>query len=155
MINTLGGLNNRIDMAYESTNLNLDEWKFSHLNNKKNKTNKGKKSYLFVKVLVTQSCPTLCYFMDCGPSGSSVHGILQARILEWVAMPFSRGSSQPRDQTLVSCIAGRFFTIWGSWKAHNKTLAFLSWNLRSRGKKCHSKKWFEEIMPPEIPKVVK
>ena len=43
-------------------------------------------------------------------SGSSVHGILQERILEWVAIPFSRGSSQPRDQTQVSCIAGRFFT---------------------------------------------
>jgi len=48
--------------------------------------------------------------MDCSPSGSSVHRILQARILEWVAMPSSRGSSQPRDQTGVSCIAGRFFT---------------------------------------------
>ena len=50
--------------------------------------------------------------MDCSPPGSSVHEILQARILEWVAIPFSRGSSQPRDQTQVSCIAGRFFTIW-------------------------------------------
>ena len=48
--------------------------------------------------------------MDCSPPGSSVHGILQARILEWVAMPFSRGSSQPRDGTWISCIAGRFFT---------------------------------------------
>ena len=52
---------------------------------------------LKVKVLVAQSCPTLCDTMDCSPSGSSVHGILQARILEWVAVPFSRGSSQPRD----------------------------------------------------------
>src|SRR5574337_612499 len=49
--------------------------------------------------------------MDCSPPGSSVHGILRARILEWVAIPFSRGSSQPRDQTQVSCIAGSFFTI--------------------------------------------
>ena len=48
----------------------------------------------------------------CSRPGSSVHGILQARILERVAIPFSRGSSQPRDQTWVSCIAGRFFTIW-------------------------------------------
>jgi len=47
--------------------------------------------------------------MDCSPSGSTVHGILQARILEWVAMLFFRGSSQPRDQTQVSCIAGGFF----------------------------------------------
>ena len=46
------------------------------------------------------------------PPGSSVHGILQARILEWVANPFSRGSSRPNDQTQVSCIAGRFLTIW-------------------------------------------
>ena len=50
-------------------------------------------------------------YMDCSPSGSSVHGILQVSILEWVAMPFSRGSSQPRDQAQVSHIAGRFFTI--------------------------------------------
>ena len=49
--------------------------------------------------------------MDCSPPGSSVHGILQARILEWVAVPFSRGSSQRRDQMWVSCIAGRFFII--------------------------------------------
>ena len=58
-----------------------------------------------------QSCPTLCGPMDCSPPGSSVHGILQARILEWVAISFSRGSSQPRDQTWVSPIAGKFFTI--------------------------------------------
>ena len=50
-----------------------------------------------VKVLVPQLCPTVCDPMDCRSPGSSVHGILQARILEWVAMPFSRGSSQPRD----------------------------------------------------------
>ena len=49
--------------------------------------------------------------MDCSPSGSSVHGISQKRILEWVASPFSRGPSWPRDRTSVSCIAGRFFTI--------------------------------------------
>ena len=52
--------------------------------------------------------------MDCSPPGSSIHGILQARILEWVAFPFSRGSSQPRNQTGVSCIAGRFFTVWAT-----------------------------------------
>ena len=64
-----------------------------------------------VVVLVTQPCPTLCKPMDCSPSGSSVHGILQARMLEWVAMPSSRGSSQPRDRTLVFSIAGSFFTV--------------------------------------------
>ena len=55
---------------------------------------------------------TLCDPMDCTLPGSSVHRILQAGILEWVAIPFSRGSSQPENQTQVSCIAGRFFTIW-------------------------------------------
>ena len=63
---------------------------------------------LKVKVLVAQSCPTLCNPVDCNPPVSSVCGILQARILEWVAMSFSRGSSWLRDQTQVFCIAGRF-----------------------------------------------
>ena len=65
-----------------------------------------------VKVLVTQLCLTQRDLMDCSPPGSSVHGILQARTLEWVAIPFARGSSHSRGQTQVSCIAGRFFTIW-------------------------------------------
>ena len=64
------------------------------------------------KCLVAQSCTTLCDPMDCRPPGSSVHEILQARVLEWVAMPSSRGSSQPNDQNQVSRIAGRFFTSW-------------------------------------------
>ena len=58
---------------------------------------------------VAQPCPTLCDPMD-----SIVHEILQARILEWVAFPFSRGSSQPRDQAQASCIIGRFFTSWAT-----------------------------------------
>ena len=61
--------------------------------------------------VLAQLCPTLCDPVDCSPPGCSVHGILPARILEWVGIPFSRGSSQPRDLTLVSCTAGRFFTI--------------------------------------------
>ena len=61
---------------------------------------------LCVGVLVTQLCPTLCNSMNYSPPGFPVHGILQARILEWVAISSSRGSSQPRDQTQVSCIAG-------------------------------------------------
>ena len=65
-----------------------------------------------LKVKVIQSCPTLC-----DPIDYIVHGILQARILEWVAFPFSRGSSQPRDRTQVSCIAGRFFTSWAAREA--------------------------------------
>ena len=71
----------------------------------------------FVYVLVTQSCPTLCDPMDCSWPGSSVPGILQARTLEWLAIPFSRGSSQPRDQTWVSQIAGRVFMIWANREA--------------------------------------
>ena len=66
---------------------------------------------------VAQSCPTLCDPMDCSLPGSSVHGIFQARVLEWVAISFSRGSSQPRDQTWVSRIAGRSFTIWATREA--------------------------------------
>ena len=64
--------------------------------------------------LITQLCLILCDPIDCSPRppGSSVHGILQARILEWVAMPFSRGLFQPRDRTQVSLIAGGFFTSW-------------------------------------------
>ena len=65
-----------------------------------------------MKVKVTQLCPTLCDPMDY-----TVHGILQARILEWVAFPFSRRSSQSRDRTQVSHIAGRFFTSWATREA--------------------------------------
>ena len=68
--------------------------------------------YIYVCVSVAQSCPTLCNPTDYSPPGFSVHGILQARILKGIAIPFSRGTSQPRDRTLVSYIAGRFFTIW-------------------------------------------
>ena len=67
-------------------------------------------SYMHCACSVTKLCPTLCDPIDCSPPGSTVHGILQARILEWVVMPFSRGSSQPRDRTPASCIAGRFLT---------------------------------------------
>ena len=61
--------------------------------------------HLKVKLWVAQSCLTLCNPMDCSPPGSSIHWILQARILEWVAMPFSRGSSWPRALTHVSCVS--------------------------------------------------
>ena len=67
---------------------------------------------------VTQSCPTLCHPMDYSPPGSSVHGILQARILEWVAISSSRGSSQPRDQMHVSCTGRRILYHWTTWEAH-------------------------------------
>ena len=61
-----------------------------------------------------QWCPILCGPMDCSPPGSSVHGLLQARTLEWVAISFSRGSSWPRDWTQVSHIAGRRFNLWAT-----------------------------------------
>ena len=63
---------------------------------------------------VAQSCPTLWDPMDCSLPGSSVHGIFQAIVLEWLAIFFSRGSSQPRDRTRVSCIVDRRFTIWAT-----------------------------------------
>ena len=73
-----------------------------------------------------QSCPALCDPMDCSLPGSFVHGIFQARTLEWVAMPFSRGSSWPRDQTHVSyfsCIGRRFFTT----RTTKKSLLYIKW----------------------------
>ena len=66
-----------------------------------------------MKVKVTHSCLTLCNPMDY-----RVHGILQAELLGWVAIPFSRGSFQPRDKTQVSCITGRFFTSWATREAN-------------------------------------
>ena len=66
-------------------------------------------------------CLILCDRMDCSPSGSSVHGILQAKILEWVAISSSRGSSQPGDQTqvYVSCIGRQILYHWAAKEAHN------------------------------------
>ena len=78
-----------------------------------------------VKVLVTQLCPTLCDPMDCSSPGSSVHGILQARILESVAISFSRGSSQSRDWNWVSCIAGRFYR----WSHQRRPFLFFLFKL--------------------------
>ena len=66
---------------------------------------------------VAQSGPTLCDPVDNSPQGSSVHGILQARILEWVAISFSKGSSQPRDRTQASRIVGRCFNLWAPREA--------------------------------------
>ena len=71
-----------------------------------------------VCVLVAQSCLTLCDPMDCSPPGSSVHGILQARILEWVAISLSRESSWPRDQTCISCIGRQILDHWSARRPH-------------------------------------
>ena len=77
-------------------------------------------SSLKVKVLVAQSCPTLCDPRDCSPPGTSAQGIFQAIILEWVAVSFFRGSSWPRDWThisYISCIGGRILYQWATCKA--------------------------------------
>ena len=72
-----------------------------------------------------QSCPSLCNPVDYSALGSFVHGILQARILEWVAISFSRGFSQTRAWTQVSCLAGRFFAIWATRRAHNVLIKYV------------------------------
>ena len=72
------------------------------------------KSYGPQFISVAQSCLTICDPMDCSPPCSSVHGVLQARILEWIAISFSRVSFRPRDQIQVSRNAGRFFTVWAT-----------------------------------------
>ena len=74
---------------------------------------------------VTQSCLTICDPMDCSLQGSSVHGILQAGILEWVATSFSTGSSRPRDRTWVSHIVGRCFSVWAT--REDSSLAWNYW----------------------------
>ena len=83
-----------------------------------------------MKMLVTQSCPTLCNPMDFSPPGSSVHGILQARILEWIVIPFSRGSSWPRDRTQVSCITDGFYQL--SYQGRSKNTEVVSLSLLQR-----------------------
>ena len=77
---------------------------------------------------VTQSCPTLCDPMDCSLPGSSLHEILQARVLEWVAISFFRGSSRPRDRTQVSRIPGRCFNLWAT-----RTIKKSAWNVGDLG----------------------
>ena len=78
----------------------------------------------YLYVLVAQLCPTLCDPINCNLPGSSVHRYLQARILEWVAIPFSRGSSWPRNWTQISCTAGKFFTIWATREAPITSIDF-------------------------------
>ena len=72
------------------------------------------KMFIWFKVWAAQSCPPLCDPRDYSPPGSSVHGVLQARLLEWIAISFSSGSSRPSDGSQVSCIAGGFFTVWAT-----------------------------------------
>ena len=87
---------------------------------------------------VIHSCAALCDPMDCSPPGSSVHGILQARILEWVAISFSRGSLWSRDCIQVSHIVGSFFTIWASRKVQRKNMG--PWE------KCDKRIWQKQFL---------
>ena len=101
----MGTLPSRLNHLPKVSPPNIILWiRFQHVNFEKTQA-----FSLQVPSEVAQSCPTLCNPMDCSPPGSSVHGIFQARILEWVAISFSRGSSQPRDRTQVSHIVGRCF----------------------------------------------
>ena len=88
-------------------------------------------------VLVAQLCLTLWDPMDCSPTGSSIHGIFQARILEWVAIPFSRGSSQLSHRTQVSCIIGRFFMVWATREASGIKSSWFS-SIIFPGDDCYS-----------------
>ena len=106
-----------------------------------------------MRVKSLQLCPTLCDPMDCSPPGSSVQRILQAGILKWVVLSFSRGSSQPRDRTHVSmspALAGRFFTISATWEAQGPlewvATSFSIHTLRSRYKWYHSRgPWASQV----------
>ena len=112
------------DLGYKKSQSTLDSWliKKKRLFQSIHCSCWGQliKSAKWKEVKVSHSCPILCDPVDCSPPGSSVHGILQARILEWVAIPFSMGSSPPGDQTRVSCIAGRFFIVWVTRKTQRK-----------------------------------
>ena len=92
-------------------------------------------------VSVVQSCLTLYDPMDCSLPGSSVHGSLQARILEWVVIPFSRGSSQPRDWTWVFCITGRFFTLLNTGEAPT-AYNNLQWNIIYKSTETLTEYWY-------------
>ena len=107
-----------------------------------------------MKVSVARLCPALCDLMDYSLPGSSVYGILQTRILEWVAIPFSRRSSRPRDQTQVSCNTGRFFTT----EPPRKPLSQQIWGIKVfwtifKGSTCSkgSRYSTNKIQRPEMP----
>ena len=86
-----------------------------------------------VKVKIHSVVSDSLHPMDCSLPGFSIHGIFHARVPEWVAVSFSRGSSQPRNRSWVSCIAGRFFTNWGTREAHRRLIPLLPlpWECRS------------------------
>ena len=104
---------------------------------------------------VGQSCPTFCDPVDYSPPGSSVHGILPARILEWVAISYSRGSSQLRDRTQVFCIASRLFKLWATREAlfaigENKFVLFC-FNVKAVWMKSFQNEWVMVISVLTMP----
>ena len=109
---------------------------------KKNLITLKKKQWLSEWVSeVAQSCPTLCDPMDSSLSGASVHGIFQARVLQWIAISFSRGSSGLRNRTRVSRIAGRRFTVWATREAHYGTLILWAVNRHASKQGHHANVW--------------
>ena len=98
---TVHGAGKESDMTEWLTLLYFHSWQFNEIRGEHER-------------VVAQSCPTLCDPMDCGLPGSSVHGIFQPIVLEWIAISFSKGSSQTRDRTPVSRIVDRHFTIWAT-----------------------------------------
>ena len=93
----------------------------------------------YINIVHQESCPTLCDPMDCSSPGSTVHEIFQARILEWFATSFSRGSSQPRVWTRVSCTASRFFMDWATREAYFTLTIILKDRLKRRD--CGTGAW--------------
>ena len=83
---------------------------------------------------VKESEVALCDPMDCSPPGSSLHGIFQLRLLQWVAIPFSRGSSRPREQTHISCLGRRTLYHWASWETMREADTILSIDPRNENK---------------------
>ena len=103
----------------EIFNQDCQQWQYS-LNDTFLYLDPWKINYAFIQlwIYIENIIKTLCDPMDCHLPGSPVHGILQTKIVEWIAYPFSRASSQCRDRTQVSCIAGGFFTVWTTSGAH-------------------------------------
>ena len=99
------------------------QWKWFFGYDTESVSNKSKNKQVDLQLqffcnFLAQLCLTLCDPMDCSLPGSSLHGIFQARVLEWVAISFSRVSSQPRGQTQVSCIPGRRFNLWATRESY-------------------------------------
>ena len=105
------------------------------------------RTLLLFHCLIVKSCPTLCDPMICGPPGSSVHGISQASILEWVAISFCKGSFQPRDQIRVPCIGRQIFYCWVTREALTRILlSNKKWWILINTKTCMSLK--EMVLKP-------